>query len=318
MSGKQLARLALVLVVLLLLWGAAALARRRETVDTSDHFKLPKISRDQVDSIRITRAADTTLLVRQDSMGWRVNGHPASKASVADLLTALEDTAPEAELVAERAASHAGLGVDSATGAHAQIIAKGKVLADLFSGHQTRDMDGGYLRYAGKNETYAVHGRLSELLGRSADEWRDHRIGAVAGDSVGSIELTRGRRSYTVKRGVKGWNLTSGGPADSASLASLLGALSQVEATGFANGAQADSAKFSPPDRRLRVLRKDGTPLLALVFDSTASGFWVRSDTGGTIYRMESWAADRITPADTSLKVKKPGVTKKPDVTKKK
>jgi len=304
MSGKQLARLAVLLVVLLLLWGAAALARRRETVDTSDRFTLPKIPRDQVDSIRIARAADTAVLVRQDSANWRVNGHPASSTAVGDLLTALEDTAPAAELVAERPASHAGLGVDSAGGARVQIVAKGKVLADLVSGHSTRDMDGGYLRYAGKNETYAVRGRLADLLGRSSDEWRDHRIAAVAGDSVGSVEVTRGRRSYSLRRTAKGWSLASGGAADSAAVAGLLGAFSQVEASGFANGAQIDSAKFTPPDRRVRVLRKDGTPLVALVFDSTASGFWVRSDTGRTIYRMEAWTADRLTPADTSVKVR--------------
>jgi Domain of unknown function (DUF4340) len=304
MSGKQLVRLAVVLVVLLLLWGAAALARRRETMDTSDQFKLPKIARDQVDSVRIARAGDITVLVRQDSATWHVNGHPASSTAVSDLLAALEDTAPSAELVAERPASHAGLGVDSAGGARVQILAKGKVLADLVAGRRTRDLDGGYLRYAGKNETYAVRGRLAEILGRSSDDWRDHRIAAIAGDSVGSVEVTRGHRSYSLKRGAKGWSFGGGGPADSAAVAGLLGAFSQVEAAGFANGAQADSAKFSPPDRRVRVFRKDGTPLLTLVFDSTASGFWVRPDTVRTIYRVESWTADRLTPADTTMKVR--------------
>jgi hypothetical protein len=304
MSGKQLARLAIVLVVLLLLWGAAAFARRRETADTSDRFKLPKITRNQVDSVRITRAGDTAVLVRQDSTTWQVNGHPASRTAVNDLLVALEDTAPAAELVAERPGSHAGLGVDSAGGARVQIISKGKVLADLFSGRRTRDLDGGYIRYAGKNETYAVQGRLADVLGRNSDDWRDHRIAAVASDSVASLEITRGRLSYTLKREGKGWTLGDDRKADSAEVAGLLGALSQVDAAGFANAAQADSAKFSPPDRRLRVLRKERTPVLTLVFDSTASGFWVRPDTGRTIYRVESWTADRLTPADTSVKVR--------------
>jgi hypothetical protein len=305
MTGKQLVRLAVVLVVLLLLWGAAALARRRETVDTSDRFKLPKITRNQVDSIRITRAGETTILVRQDSATWRVNGHPASPTAVNDLLVALEDTAPPAELVAERAASHAGLGVDSASGAHVQILSKGKLLADLFSGRRTRDLDGGYLRYAGKNETYAVQGRLAEVFGRSSDEWREHRIAAVPSDSVGALEITRGRVSYSLKREGKAWTLGARGTADSAEVAGLLGALSQLDAAGFANRAQADSAKFNPPDRRLRVLRKDSKPLLTLAFDSTASGFWVRPDTGSTIFRLESWTVDRLTPADTAVRVKK-------------
>jgi len=304
MSAKQLARLAIILVVLLLLWGAAALARRRETVDTSDRFKLPKITRNQIDSVRITRAGDTAVLVRQDSTTWNVNGHPATGTAVNDLLVALEDTAPAAELVAERPASHAGLGVDSAGGAHVQILSKGKVLVDLFSGRRTRDLDGGYIRYAGKNETYAVQGRLADVLGRNSDDWRDHRIAAVASDSIASVEVTRGRRSYSLTREGKAWTLSGGAKTDSAAVAGLLGALSQIDAAGFANAAQADSAKFNPPDRRLRVLRKDRTPVLTLVFDSTASGFWVRPDTARTIYRLESWTADHLTPADTSVKVR--------------
>jgi hypothetical protein len=311
MSGKQLIRLAVTLVVLLLLWGAAALARRRETVDTSDHFKLPKITRNQVDSVRITRAADTTILVRQDSTTWRVNGHPASSTAVNDMLVALEDTAPPAELVAERAASHAGLGVDSAAGAHVQILSRGKLLADLFCGRRTRDLDGGYIRYAGKNETYAVQSRLAEVFGRTSDDWRDHRIASVPSDSVGALEISRGRRSYSLKREGQAWTLGTGEKADSGEMAGLLGALSQIDAAGFANSAQADSAKFNPPDRRLRVLRKDAKPLLTLTFDSTASGFWVRPDTGSTIFRLESWTADRLTPADTAVKVKRKEVKSK-------
>jgi Domain of unknown function (DUF4340) len=305
MSGKQLARLAVALVVLLLLWGAAALARRRETANTADRFKLPKITRNQVDSVHIARAGDTTVLVRQDSTTWQVNGHPASRTAVNDMLVALEDTAPAAELVAERSTSHAGLGVDSAGGAHVQILSKGKVLVDLFSGRRTRDLDGGYVRYAGKTETYAVRGRLADVFGRNSDDWRDHRIAAVASDSVASLEITRGHRSFALKREGKAWTLGNGAKADSTEVAGLLGALSQVDAAGFATAAQADSAKFNPPDRRLRVLRKDRTPVVTLVFDSTASGFWVRPDTGRTIYRVESWTADRLTPADTSVKSKK-------------
>jgi hypothetical protein len=79
-----------------------------------------------------------------------------------------------------------------------------------------------------------------------------------------------------------------------------------VAATGFASAAEAKSAHFSSPDRRTRILRKDGTPLLTLLFDSTAAGFWVRPDTSKTIYKLESWAADRLVPEDKELRAKKP------------
>jgi len=140
------------------------------------------------------------------------------------------------------------------------------------------------------------------VLERSPDEWRDRRIAGVAADSVARIEVSRGSRSYAVRRDGAGWALTSGGRADSAAVAALLADYRQVEAAGFASKAQADSAKFARPDRRVSLLGGDGTALLTLVFDSTATGFWVRAGQESTVYRVDSWSADRLAPAESTLR----------------
>ena len=70
----------------------------------------------------------------------------------------------------------------------------------------------------------------------------------------------------------------------------------------FASAAQADSARFDPADRHVRLLRADDTPLLTRAMDSTAGGVWARVDSGGVVYRVESWAADRLAPADSTLR----------------
>jgi Domain of unknown function (DUF4340) len=303
MSPKQLARLAAVLVLLLLVWGAAALARRREAGPSGDAFRLPKISRSQVDTVIIARAKDTTVLVQKDSTTWTVNGHPAGSSAVNDLFTALADSAAASELVAERKASQAGLGVDDSAGTRVRIHGKGKTLADLVVGKRSLDLSGGYIRRAGQDSTYMVRGQLVDVLSRGTDEWRDHRIAKVTADSIDRIEISRGRRSYVLRRSGKGWQLPSG-PADSTKVGDLLSAYSSVDATGFASAAQADSARFAPPDRRTRVLRKNGSPILTLLFDSTATAFWVRPDTSKTIYQVESWTADRLAPPDSALKKK--------------
>jgi hypothetical protein len=300
MSAKQLVRLAAILGVLLLVWGAAALARRREATPTADTFRLPKITRSEVDTVTISRAKDTTILARRDTNTWAVNGHPASPNAVGDLLTALTDSAPASELVAERKGSHAGLGVDDSAGSKVRITGKGKTLANLVLGKRSQDFSGGYLRRADQESTYVVRGQLIDVLNRSPDDWREHRIARIATDSVAQIEITRGRKSYALLRNEKSWKLATGVPADSAKMGDLLTAYSSVDATGFASPAQA--AHFGQPDRRVRLLRKDGTPLLTLLFDSTAAGFWVRPDTSMTIYRIESWTADRLAPADTTLR----------------
>ncbi len=89
-----------------------------------------------------------------------------------------------------------------------------------------------------------------------------------------------------------------------AAIRALLADYGNVEAAGFATKAQADSARFARPDRRATLLRADGTPLVALAFDSTANGFWVKTGQDSTVYRVDTWFADRLAPADTSLRTR--------------
>jgi hypothetical protein len=39
-----------------------------------------------------------------------------------------------------------------------------------------------------------------------------------------------------------------------------------------------------------------------LAFDSTANGFWVRAGEDSVVYRVDTWSADRLVPADSTLK----------------
>ncbi|MGI9041819.1 MAG: DUF4340 domain-containing protein [Gemmatimonadales bacterium] len=302
MSAKQLVRLAIGLGVLLLLWGAAALIRDRESGSAGGGFALPRLARGDVGSVRIVRTSDTTLLARRDSSTWTVNGLPAAAGAPEKLLPAPPDTTLAAELVAERSASHAGLGIDSASGTRVRVAGEESLLADLIVGQRTPDLTGGYLRRAGDSAVYLVRGRLTELLSRTPDDWRDRKIARVAPDSVARIEVRRGSRSYALRRGERGWALGARAPADSAAVADMLAALRQVDASGFATPAQADSAGFSPADRRTTLLQADGTALLVLAFDSTAGGFWVRADSGATVYRVDSFTADRLAPAESSVR----------------
>jgi len=303
MTAKQLARIAMMLGALLLLWGGASLARRGSSGPSeSDRFALLPVASDSADSVIIARPADTTRLVRRDSATWMVNGHPASQTAIQELFAALADTARRTELVAGRSASHSAMGVDSAKGARVRIVRGDSTVADLVQGNRGPGLDGGYFRAAGDSAVYLVGGNLAQVLERSSDEWRDRRIAGVAADSVARIEVSRGRRSYSVRRDGAGWALESG-PADSAAIAALLADYRQVEAAGFATKAQADSARFSRPDRKAALLRADGGALVTLAFDSTANGFWVKADGDSTVYRVDTWFADRLAPADSALRM---------------
>jgi hypothetical protein len=307
MSARQLLRLVLVFLGLLLLWGAAALGRRHGTAKgAGESLRLPTVPRGAVDTVVLAKAADSVVLARKDSTAWIANGFPASMQAVNDLLGALADSGAGSELVAEQRSSQADLGVDSAGGTRVRVRSGGKNLIELIAGHRSPDFSGGYARLPGQDRTYLVNGRLVETLTRPADDWRDHRIAAVAGDSIGAVEVSRGARRYQLRRAGTKWTLSSGGAADSTRVASLLATYRTIEAGGFASAAQVDSARFSPPDRRVRLLRNDGTALLTLVFDSTAGGMRVKSDTGKVVYTMDAYVADQLAPADSSLRPPRP------------
>jgi hypothetical protein len=303
MSARQLLRLLLVFLGLLVLWGAAALGRRHGTAKgAGESLHLPTVPRGAIDTVVLAKAADSVVLARKDSTAWTANGFPASMQAVNDLLGALADSGAGSDLVAERPSSQADLGVDSAGGTRVRVKSGGKDLIELIAGHRSPDFSGGYARLPGQDRTYLVHGRLVEALTRPADDWRDHRIASVSGDSIGAVEISRGARRYQLRRAGTKWTLSPGGAADSTRVAGLLATYRTIEAGGFTSKAQADSARFSPPDRRVRLLRRDGSALLTLVFDSTAGGMRVKSDTGKIAYTMDAYVADQLAPADSSLR----------------
>ncbi len=304
MTPRQLIRLAMGLGALLLLWGGVALTRRTGH-DAETTWSLPRVAPAEVDTIVITHQRDSILLARQTADRWRVNGHPAEGTAVKELLSALGDSNVTGELVAQSAATHARLGVDSAGGRRVRFLGKGRTLADLVVGEQGQVYGTSYLRRPGDAAVYQVHSALHQFTARNSDDWRDKRIASVAADSASTIEVRRGERTYAMRREGKKWAFASGAPADSTAAIALAGSLQDIMASGFATAGQADSANFAKPRRHLRVLGPGGTPLIALGFDSTAGGFWVKSDSGGPVYRIDSWEADRLTPSDSTLKPKK-------------
>ena len=186
--------------------------------------------------------------------------------------------------------------MDSAKGARVRIVRGDSTVADLVQGNRGPSLDGGYFRAAGDSAVYLVGGDLAQALEQSSDEWRDQRIAGVA---AGQRRPDRGEPGEAIVHGAPGWRPAGRGARvggrTRAAVAALLAGYRQVEAAGFATAAQADSASFARPDRRAALLRADGTPLLTLAFDSTANGFWVRAGEDSTVYRMDTWSADRLT-----------------------
>jgi len=86
----------------------------------------------------------------------------------------------------------------------------------------------------------------------------------------------------------------------------LIGRFSPLVASSFATPAQADSAQFTHPTVRVRLYAGGGEPTIDLLIDSTKTAVWVRSDTGRTVYGIDSWQVPNLAPPETMFRLGRP------------
>ncbi|HEV2749222.1 MAG TPA: DUF4340 domain-containing protein [Gemmatimonadales bacterium] len=301
MSSQHLKLIAAGLALLLLLWGGSSLlSRGSDSVRASLDLRVPVDT--YVDAITIAKGADTIAFARRSATQWIVNGHPAAM-SVTELLQALRDTTPP-ELVAQDSSSFTRLQVDSAGGRWLRVRRGGRVELALIVGTRPTDYGSAYLRRAGDAHVYLWRGRLGSLVNRTLDDWRDKRIAAVAPDSIAAVDVVRGKDRYALTRAGKAWKV-NGAPADSGAVARYLDRLKTITASGFAAPQDTASRRTNRQERRVTV-RSPRHALVSLTFDSIAGGFIVHRPAGAsgedaTVYRMNVWDVDAVTPTRASL-----------------
>ena len=299
MSSGQLRAIVLGVIALLCAWGVSELlSRRSDTTTATLSLGVPAVA--QVDAVTITKGADTVALVKGPSGSWSVNGLAAATPRVNELLQALRDsTTPE--LAAESPSSFQRMGVDSAAGRSLRVASGGKTLATVIVGNRGATPDAAYVRVPGDSRVYLWRGGLAGYAERKLDDWRDREVAPVPTDSIASLDIRRGKERYTLERSGATWTLPGRRPTDSSAVALLLGTLHNLSAVGFATDRQVDSLKHARPQRSLTLKRAGGAVLLDLVFDSTSGAFWARRADQPTVYRLDFWQVDRITPSASTL-----------------
>ncbi len=299
MSPKVLQRIALVLVFALGLWLALHFFSTGQR-DDAGRLTLPALTPAGVDRISLVGKADSVILVKQER-GWTVNGAPASAKAVQEFLDAAHDTSAGSELTAQSTASHARLGVDSASGRRLTISGAGAPLLDLVVGNRGPELNGFYVRRAGAADVYLLRGPFAETFARGESDWRERQLAEVKSDSIARVEVQRGKVHWTLTRSGTSWSL-DGHPADSTKVARYLASFGDLRAAGFPDRMELDSISFAAPERAVTVTSTGGGVILSLVFDSTASGaFWVRPASGGPVYRLDGRTTALVTPEGRSL-----------------
>lgn len=300
MTGSQLKRVAIALVVAVFLWGLVEIAGRSGDV-VEEGTLLPAIEMAQVDTVRFVRDADTIAIARAGDDAWTVNGLAASPKEISALGGALA-TAVVGSLAARNPESHARMQIDDSSAKRLTVRRGDQILGDLLVGASGRAYQSAYVRRPDADEVYLVEHALVPMLARQINEWRDPRVIVIAADSIGSIEVRRGGARYRLARSVDAWTL-NGRATDSTRVARLVDAIAtwEVAPTAFATPEQADSADFRRPERELRLLSLSGAEVATVAFDSTDGAFWGRRSGDETVYRLYAWKVNDLTPPDTSL-----------------
>jgi Domain of unknown function (DUF4340) len=300
MSAELLKRLGLALGVLLLLWGGVELFRK-DIGNGVTEFSIPAVKRQEIDSIVIRRPLGDITLVKQHDSIWSVNGFRASPSAVNEVFEAIAEPL-RAELVAETRGTHARFSIDSAQARRLQLYRGADVAVDLLVGKRGRDFQAVYLRRPNEDEVYSARTKLVTFADRPVTDWRDKQIANVPADSISAIDVIRGVSGYTLTRADSGQWKVDGSPADSGEVARLLSQFQDLNATGFPTDVQMDSVDFENAERRVLLKTVAARDLAELVFDSTTFGFWVKRTGDSTVYRLERYKVDQLTPADSTIR----------------
>ena len=299
MNPKQLKRIVFALAVVLFLWGMSEILGG-DPNDTETAVVLPALDSSEIDLV-VFETSTTRVEIARSGNSWSVNGFPLSADALDELFAAVADSAA-IELVATSAVVHERMGVDSVSGVRVSFVRSGELIANVLFGNPGRESGSRYVRRDGSNFVYAFAGPLSQLVTRPVDQWRDRQIMDISPDSVTRVVVERGSNRYSLFRDGSQWRFGSGSPADSGAVSTFIKWYQTLDATGFATEAQvADTVDFNPPDRRITLLGARGDTLTSLVFDSTASAYYVREASGGYVYRIVQWRADQMVPADSTL-----------------
>ena len=304
MTTKQLLRIATALVVVVFLWGIAAMLRPgSDTVERGS--VLGPFAEEQIDQIEISSPTETFTVVRDDQ-AWMVDGFDADRERVQEFFGAVAE-AVSGDLVARSPTSHERMGVDGSV-KRVRVFQAGQVVADLYVGNRGRPFNSVFVRIAEQDPVYLIEGPLVPLLNRTHRDWRDKRIVEIDGVDIRAFEFERADTAYRMHATASAWEFANGDPTDSLSVTRFLVKFAPLLAQGqmFATPEQADSVDFENPDRRLLIEGADGMTLSELLFDemSDGSGFWVREAGGGIIYQVMTYKANEIVPLDNTFQVR--------------
>lgn len=228
----------------------------RDGAAPEDAFRIEGMEASAARTIRIAHPDGEAARLEMTDLGWRVNGHRADSARVADLLAAI-DTMTATRVVARNPENHARLEVTPETGRTVELRAAGGESFTFHVGRRDLGTGGYHVRREADDRVWLLQGPVGGYVGRVVENRRDRVLARLDTARVREILLRRGDAETVLERGEGGWSLADGPPADSATISGLLRRLPELFSTNFPPDSVAAAADFSSPDAVLSIFSEE-------------------------------------------------------------
>jgi hypothetical protein len=221
---------------------------------------------------------------------WKVNGFQADSSIVAGFWSVV-GSSEVGELVASNPGNHRRMGVAADSTWTLELDVSGTIRSLIVGNPGTR-YNTVFVRHPDEDGVHLLRGGLRAHVTRSLDDWRNKRLAHMDTSSVWRLEVEGPETSFVVERSDSLWALDDGVRADSASVRTLLGELTRLDAVGFY---QADDS-IPELGARLTALSEAGDTLLLLEIGAGEGERWARIAGDSITYRLASYRASRLLP----------------------
>ena len=314
MKTKQLLILGAIFVVLAIVvlilenpFGQSAYEKKVETATPL----FPNFNKDQVATIEIIAANETTTLSKQND-SWVVasmENYPADSDGISELLSKVESF-KNTQLVSNNPEKQAEFEVDS-TGVEAKLMdANGTLLGHLFVGKTTPGFLSSYVRAADSNEVYVAQGYLQSVFNKGERTWKDRTIFNFNKGIVTQLDISSPEETVELRLDADGtWQMLK--PAASAvkqtEIDSLLTTLSDLDTDDFAEATDDLGAYgLDTPQSTIAAVRNDGTTATLHIGKEEDGKLYVKRADTDTVFRLFKSNVDRLIKKSDTLKTEDP------------
>jgi hypothetical protein len=291
MSNRSLMILGGVVVLL----GLVYFILQRSTVPIAEEKPLLVSDSSEIDQFAIVNDLGTVRIERTDE-GWQLVEplvYPANNASVRSAIARFAELTISST-VTNNPERHSEFGVDS-TAETLEIVTGTDTLRALI-GRLHSGGTGNYARIPGEDRVLLAKGRISGLLRRSADNWRNRAIVNVPVERVyryqsGKLDLVRTMDGEWAVAGADSGETLAG----NAGFTRVFRTVFSLTATTFADDEQRARLNWSRPDHQFKLTLDSGeTVTVRFIKDEKVDRYFAQSEGNEAVFIASAGVVDRI------------------------